>query len=445
LAALLVGATALRLVGIGYGLPFPVLNPDERSIVPRAWELAQGHADPGFYDYPTLLFYLLAPTQLGQAEPSYLGARLLVAALGVAAVAAAVWLGRRAYGAAAGWVAGCAAAVATAAVAYSHMAVTDVALALGVTVSLALALSGRLEWAGLAAGLAASAKYPGIFLALPLVVAGWGEWRRLARAAGLAVLAFVLTSPFVVLHAGAAWDDVTRVQRLARAGWLGWEDDHATPLAFLDRLWESLGPFLLLALAGFVAAAVRRTRADLVLGSFVVLYFAQLMTYEAHFERYVLPLVAPLGVLAGRFRRLAPVAVVLLVVPLAWSIADDVELTQADTRTVALEWVARDLPRDGLVALDASLPAPGGRTTLALDLPGPGRAYDPDRDLARLRSRGVRYVVANGSVADRVLAARDLYPREARFYDDLRRDATPVFRVVSGDDRAGPWVTVYRL
>jgi 4-amino-4-deoxy-L-arabinose transferase-like glycosyltransferase len=445
IAVLLAGAAVLRLVGIRSGLPFPVLNPDERSIVPRAWELAQGHADPRFYDYPSLLFYLLAPTQLGQAEPSYLGARLVVAALGVGGVAAAVWLGRRAYGPAAGWVAGCAVAVATVAVAYSHMAVTDVALALGVTVALALALSGRLEWAGLAAGLAASAKYPGMFLALPLVVAGWGEWRRLARAALLAVGALVLTSPFVVVHAGAAWDDVSRVQRLARAGWLGFEDDHATPLAFLDRLWESLGPFLLLALAGLVAAGVRRTRADLVLGSFVLLYFAQLMTYEAHFERYVLPLIAPLAALAGRFRRLAPVALALLVVPLAWSVGDDAELTRTDTRAVALEWVAGELPRDGLVALDSSLPAPVGRRTLGLELPGPGRASDPRRDLARLRSRGVRYVVVNGSVADRVLAARDRYPREARFYDDLRRDATGVYRVESGDGRAGPWVAVYRL
>jgi hypothetical protein len=435
----------LRLVGIRYGLPFPVLNPDERSIVPRAWELAQGHADPAFYDYPSLLFYLLVPTQLGQDAPSYLAARLVVAALGVGGVAAAVWLGRRAYGTAAGWVAGCAVAVATVAVAYSHMAVTDVALALGVTLALALALSGRLEWAGLAAGLAASAKYPGMFLALPLVVAGWGEWRRLARAAGLAVLAFGLTSPFVVLHAGAAWDDVSRVQRLARAGWLGFERDHATPLAFIDRLWGSLGPFLLLALAGLVAAAVRRTRADLVLGSFVLLYFAQLMTYEAHFERYVLPLIAPLAALAGRFRRLAPVALALLVVPLAWSVGDDVGRTRTDTRTVALEWVARELPRDALVALDSSLPAPAGRRTLGLELPGPGRAYDPDRDLVRLRSQGVRYVVANGSVSDRVLAARDRYPRVARFYDDLRRDAIPVYRVESGDGRAGPWVAVYRL
>ena len=103
-------------------------------------------------------------------------------------------------------------------VTYSHMAVTDVLLTAGITVALALLVVDRLEWAGVAIGLAVSAKYPGAFLAVPLLLAGWGRWRRLAAAAGLALAAFALTSPFVLLNAGAAWDDVSRVQRLARAG-----------------------------------------------------------------------------------------------------------------------------------------------------------------------------------------------------------------------------------
>jgi hypothetical protein len=82
---------------------------------------------------------------------------------------------------------------------------------------------------------------------------------------------------------------------------------------------------------------------------------------------------------------------------------------------------------------------------LRLELPGPGRPSDPNRDLARLRARGVRYVAVTGAVADRVLAARDRYPREARFYEDLERDARRVYRVEAGGDLAGPWVAVYRL
>jgi hypothetical protein len=53
---LLAGAGAIRLVGIQYGLPFPLLNPDEANIVPRAWWMSHGGGlDPGWFDYPTLL------------------------------------------------------------------------------------------------------------------------------------------------------------------------------------------------------------------------------------------------------------------------------------------------------------------------------------------------------------------------------------------------------
>ena len=128
------------------------------------------------------------------------------------------------------------------------MAVTDVLLTLGVTVTLALLVSGRLEWAGVAAGLAASAKYPGAVLVVPIVVAGLGRLaaRRRSRS-GSPSRRSSLTSPFVVIHAGAAWDDFHRVQELAQDGWLGFENDPATPFAFGLRLWETLGPLVLVA------------------------------------------------------------------------------------------------------------------------------------------------------------------------------------------------------
>ncbi|MGH2921951.1 MAG: hypothetical protein ACRDKU_07805, partial [Gaiellaceae bacterium] len=88
LVALLGGAAALRLVGVRYGLPHPLLNPDERNIVPRAWEMTRGGgADPDWFDYPTLVFYLLAPFQAWHDEPSYLTARVVVVALGLAGIA----------------------------------------------------------------------------------------------------------------------------------------------------------------------------------------------------------------------------------------------------------------------------------------------------------------------------------------------------------------------
>jgi 4-amino-4-deoxy-L-arabinose transferase-like glycosyltransferase len=446
LAALLGLAGALRLVGIRYGLPHALLNPDEQNIVPRAWAMTHGAgADPHWFDYPTLVMYLLAPFESWHDEPSYLTARLVMVGIALGGVAAAWWLGASAYGTAAGFVAAAATAVATTHVAYSRMAVTDIPLTLGVTVALALMVSGRIELAGIAVGLATSAKYPGLVLLAPLIAVGWGRWRRLAIAGALAVLAFALTSPYVILRIGDAAGDALRVQRSARAGWLGFEDDHAAPIAFVARLWDALGPALLVGVAGLILALVFRTRPDRALAAFTVVYFAQLMTVDAHFDRYVLPLVPALGALAGRLRSLAPVTALLLVIPLTWSIRDTKELRKTDARVAAHDWIEANLPSGATLAVDPSLPRFDGFRLVHLRLPRPGEPYDANRDVDRLRSAGVDYVVLTGAVEDRVLAAAGHYPRESAFVRDARRDARRVYRIAPNGGFGGHWVEVYRL
>ena len=446
LAAILAGAAALRLVGVGYGLPFPLLSPDEQSIVPRAWKMVHGGGlDPHWFDYPSLLLYLLAPFQAWEHQPSYLAARLVVVVLALGAVAAAWWLGSRAYGETAGAIAAVAVAVATTEVAYSRMAVTDVPLTLGVTASLALLVSGRIELGGLAAGLATSFKYPGIFLLVPLAVAGYRQPRRLALGLAAAAAAFCATSPFFVAHFGSAVNNAYHVQKLARQGWLGFEHDHAAPIEFLSRLWEGLGPMLLVCGLGLVLALTHRRRTDVILASFVLVYFLDLCTLGAHYDRYVLPLVPPLAVLAGRVRSLAPVTLLLLVVPLTWTIRDDRRLTKTDTREVAHTWVERHLPPGARLAADPSLPPFEGFRVLKLRLPLPQEQRpDPNRDLTRLRNEGVRYAIVTGAVADRVLAARAHYPKETAFYKQLTTLSKRLY-YVKEDGLNGPWVAVYRL
>jgi len=445
LAAILAGAAVLRLVGIQYGLPFGnLLNPDEQSIVPRAWKLVHGGGgDPHWFDYPSLLMYVNAPFQAWQSQPSFLTARIVQVVLSLGAIAAAWWLGHRAYGT--GVVAAAVVAVCTIAVAYSRPAVTDIPLTLGVGVALALMVSGRIELAGVAVGLATGFKYPGIFLLVPLVVAGWKRWDRLAVGVLLAVVAFFASNPFMLVHREQAWHDARRVQQLARDGWLGFEHDHVAPVAFSIRLWDGLGPVLVIALLGLVVALVRRTRVDLILGLFVVVYFLDLLTLRAHYGRYVLPLVPPLGALAGRFRALTPVTLLLLVVPLTWSIRDTKPLTRTDTRIVAHRWVVSHIPPRTHVAADPSTPRFRSLDVRHLQLPGPKRPFDANRNLGRLRREGIRYVIVTGSVTDRVLAARSNYPRESAFYDALRMRTRLVYHVEAGDGRAGPWVSIYRL
>ncbi len=447
LAAILLLAAGLRLVGIRYGLPYPLLNPDEGNIVPRAFAMVHdGRLDPGWYDYPSLLMAMLAPAQAFVSTPSYGVARAVALVIGLGGVGAAWWLGKRAYGTGAALVGAAAVAVATTHVAYSRLAVTDVLLTLGITCAVALALGDRFEWAGLAVGLAASAKYPGAIAAVPVLVAGWGAWRRLGRAVGVAVAAFALTSPFVLLHAGAAWGDISRVQRLARAGWLGFEDDPATPLAFLERLWGSLGPVLVLALVCTGLALARRSRADLVLLSFLGAYWLYLMPQQAHFDRYTLPLVPMLAVLAGSIRAAVPVALALLVVPLAWSVGDARELVRTDTRLRADAWIHEHVPAGDRIAADPSTLPLAARDVIRLELPGPGRPSDPRRDVAALRRAGVGWVLVSGAVTDRVLAVPDRYPRESAFYEALGHSGRPAYLVLPTEQGlAGPWVRVYRL
>ena len=98
------------------------------------------------------------------------------------------------------------------------------------------------------------------------------------------------------------------------------------------------------------------------------------MPQAAHFDRYVLPLVPVLAVLAGSIRVVVPIALVALALPLAWSIGDARELTNTDTRLRADAWVAANIPPGDAIAADPSTLPLTGRKVVRLELPGPGRS-----------------------------------------------------------------------
>jgi hypothetical protein len=190
---------------------------------------------------------------------------------------------------------------------------------------------------------------------------------------------------------------------------------------------------------------MRRRRADLVLASWTLAYFASLLPIGAHFDRYVLPLVPALAVLAARFTTVAAVLLLLLVVPLTWTVRDARDLTRTDTRAAAVQRVEQAVD-SAPVAVDPGLPDPSA-DLVRLQLPAPWRPPDPNRDLAKLRAVDVGpvFVWVNGSIVDRVRKARDEYPRENAFYDALEREGQLVFRIDPGGEYAGPWTALYRL
>ncbi len=195
-----------------------------------------------------------------------------------------------------------------------------------------------------------------------------------------------------------------------------------------------------MALAGVAVAAWRHTRRDLVLLSFLVVYSVSLLPIEAHFDRYVLPVVPVLAVLAGRGRWLAAAALVAAVAPLWWSVGDARALTARDPRLDAAAWVERHVPDGDRIAVDPST-LPLDDRVVRLELPGPERSFDSRRDVGALRRAGFEWLVVGDAVTDRVLAAAGDYPREARFYRSLAR-RQPAFEAAAEDGR---WVRVYRI
>ena len=351
-------------------------------MVGRAMGILQGSLDPHFANWPHLYMYvssawlaLLRPLfpLLGSAAP-YLGVRLLDALLGTATVLLLYRFGRRAYGELAGLLAALFLAVAFLAVRDSHFATIDVPLSFtcvaGLNAALQLAETGQARYrvtAALLAGLAASVKYNGALLLVSVGVASLMPRRTISRSliglisiGMLAVAAFVVTSPFLVLDINAF------------AAGIGYIFHHLSSesqpeIGFLHiprlALWYGLDPPLfLLSLAGIGYALVRRSRPDWIVLAFVLAYYALLGAGYSVFVRYADPLVPPLALLgaraladaSSRLARPALVTVFALVVVALPGFAHDLAfahlIQQEDTRTQAFDWLSVNVPAGSRIA-----------------------------------------------------------------------------------------------
>jgi hypothetical protein len=350
-----------------------------------------------------------------------------------------------------------------------------------------------------AVGLATSTKYNLGMLVLPATVAAVYACREeaAARAAagGRALLvwlrllvvrvylpmlaAFVAASPFVLLDAPHFVRDFLRQTEIMDRGWLGFENTgngfwyNVTP-----NLTGAIGVVaLVLAVAGLGWALWRRTRLDLIVAPYVILYFVYIGTWKELADRYLLPIVPLLLLLAVRLavelversrpraRRAVTAAVavalaVALALPLADSVAFDRTLSGTDTREVAREWIEDNIPAGALIAVEnytaplvleeeldhyrAAGLDPVAYRVVRLRLPAPDTP-DLDRDLERLRRDGVEYVLVSSRISDRVLAAPEEYRTAVEFYERLAAEAELVREFRPGTGERGPVLKLYRL
>ncbi len=343
LAVVLVLAAAVRLWGIGFGLPAAYARPDETEVAGPAVGFLSGDLRPPFFQWPTLFSYVVALAYFvyGGVAGSFTGyetllefadsrrnsiapflylSRGLSLTMGVATVWAVFALGRRAFDDTVGIVAALFLALAFLHVRDSHFGVTDVAMTALVVCAVLAAVRwrasgglGRAACAGLVTGLAASTKYNGVGAAVSFGVAAAlraldGRPSRATVGSQIAPLlvfgltlvsAFLGASPYILIDWSRFLQDVGSVQSTLAVGHglnvgQGWW--------YFARVVLPAGvgwPILLSAVAGAVALLATAFRQSAVLLVFPLAYYAVAGRGYAVFARHILPVVPFVCILAA--------------------------------------------------------------------------------------------------------------------------------------------------
>ncbi len=475
-------AAALRVWGLDHQLPYLPLPGEDKSLRVTLTMLYGGTADPGFFHYPSLPFYVYAVAletwatlagwatgtevtpgvvervALGVARVSQpavvLVLRGLVAGAGVLTAllcAGAAWrltADRRAAALAGGLV-----AVSPLLVEFGHVARHDGWVPL--FVAAALFTSARLlkdpGWgpvlaAGAWVGLAVSSKYnAAVLLAVPAVAVVLGRglaWRPLVGLTAAAAAAFALTSPYVVLDPATAWADIAYELAHYGSDHLGRDSGRAGhyPLTLL-RLE---GPTLLLAGLGLL----RGGRTAWLAGAFLGVYAVAIQVLPVKVDRMLLPLLPALGLLAAlgwhRVRSRAVDAVAG--VALAWGIVGAIgavqELEAPDARHDARAWLAEALPTGSRVAMESFGPFVDPRRHDVEAIPA-GRGFSAlwVHDPAWYRDEGFDVLVRASGTSGRYRQDRGRHAEALAGYRALEQ-AFPLWRTFEGGGRT---VWVYRV
>jgi hypothetical protein len=273
-------------------------------------------------------------------------------------------------------------------------------------------------------------------------------------------------------------------------------DMNAYLFHLLHSVPEGMGvPLALLAVGGVALAVLRGGRREVILLAFPVPYSLVIGSWSSRFERYTLPLLPFLTLLAALSlvalaawlrersarwsgRVAAPwwpglglaLAVAVLVGPeVARGIHWHRLLARPDTRAVAGEWIEREIPAEARIALEPYSPAIrlsramvraererlGNSVAdtiirhrydqfLASQVSPTERGYWIFRlnqyDLDRLVGEKVEYVVLSGFTYQRYQRACDRYAEACRFYQELERRGVLVYAIEPGADGQALWV-----
>jgi 4-amino-4-deoxy-L-arabinose transferase-like glycosyltransferase len=342
---------------------------------------------------------------------------------------------------------------------------------------------------GLAAGAAMALKYGGHMMFLPLFLAHvfhvlenhepkkkiifyWPLYLS-----GLGFLAvFLLGCPYAVIKfqefkADFKW----QTNHLLTEGHFGDSPLHSAWLFYLQYGFrDNVGRWAqYLAFGGILAAILRRKARELILLSYPIVLLLMIGAWKTRATRYFLPL-APFFILlaagaadaAGRWAaaRLKPyvrqasmarsLAVILPLTLGAVAVAPGAlqtlryvhSIAGPDTRTQAKEWIEFNIPAGAKIAMESYSP-PISRSKYSI-------IYEHalgNRDLDALaRDEEAEFVVISEAMAGRFISDPAGFPEQARFYNELDREATLIKSFATSykydlDFLHNPLIRVYRL
>lgn len=447
---------------------------DENTNVAVGQEMSDELAiDPGFYDYPALVFVTqamaLVPAKIGGYDPAEDGEIFDVQSPGVAytnhigllramrwttgvlpqlvttMVAALIaWVTTRRWYAAAG----AAVLVALSAVdmrygiyvtpdALSGMAATLASL--GAVLVTREPTRRRYLWTGAAIGLAAAAKYNAATVAVVLVVAHVLTHRRpvadkrpLMEAAGAAI------AVFAVVNLGGVLNPVGLVREIGSEGFhystghFGSEGN--SPVFHAEWLWRSFGLALPLAASSLLARSTAVRRAAIVLLSFIATYYVFLSLFPVRFARNLLPVSGTIAAAAaiggvvcaqrlmevsGR-RVLASISVVailvaVLAVPINGTLNALADYGQ-DPWTEARVWIDENIPEGSTIAIEAWTPY---IDTDRYELVTTNSLGRNEATLERYTRLGVDYFVTSEEMSQPFIDHPDESPTATRLYEQV--------------------------
>lgn len=367
---ILISGFLIRINGIGFGLP-QIFHPDEPSLVNRAFKMvSSGDLNPRFFNYPTFLIYIdfffFNIESMFLNEPSqslhYLTARFFVACLGTATIYITFLISKKLYNKKVGVISSFFLAFMPLAVQDSHYATVDVPVTFFIALAfysiLYVAEYGKMKYyliSGFLIGLAASIKYNGGLLVIPLLAAvlienykqsgknhmpksetenfSWKEEmflndiNKLFYAGIMSLSGFLLTSPYIILDFNSFLRDLTFEMNHMKIGHgVSFLD---TSPAFVYHITNSLKkgmtvPLEAISILGvtyiilkiiFSIKSINQSNhgsfsedvskkelfSGIMLMSWILPYYLIIGSWEVKFVRYVIPILPLLSICAAYF------------------------------------------------------------------------------------------------------------------------------------------------